>query len=362
MKPNEFRRRADRSLSALTWDEADAGRVMQAISTEEKQVKKVSFTFVLIAAVVLLGMAALAERILFPDFFDKAFGRGVSGQEPYTVEYGAGEGGLAKTEHYPLIERVDVDAETAQALLGGYIFSEGGAVSVDGYTFTLENAVIDQNGAGVLLVKIENPNGHGLRRSWNEYSDDVVPAHVQVSRKSGDYPYMDDQAHVALDSFTDTEMEYVIYTAPLEVLPEDETLSLECSVIRRAGEEYEVSSEMIPVAVSARVPAQEYKADGVRVSLSPLGMMIRYDFVPEREKILERLAVRFDDGSEYTVIGDDVVNTAVHSVEYGSWNEWITFNRLVDPARVTGIALEAQAQDDTGENTYTLNVVLTTQD
>lgn len=362
MKTNEFKQRVDHSLSALKWEEADARRVRNAVNAEEKKRKKGSFTFVLIAAVMLLGMAALAERIFFPDFFDKAFGKGVSGQEACDVEYGAGEGGLVKTVHYPLMERVEVDAEKAQALLGGYILGEGGTLSIDGYTFTLENAVLDQNGVGVLLVKITNPDGHSLKRDWEEYpADRPVPAGAQVKRASGDYPYMDDRAYVAQDSFTDTEMEYVIYTVPMEPLPLMEALSLECYVLKPLGEEWDAQSQTLPIDVPARVPARTYEAEGVRVSLSPLGMRVDYDFMPESEKILQQLVIRYDDGSAYTVIGDGVVNTSVHSAEYGTWSEWIAFNRLADPERIADIVLEARALDS-AEKEYTLNAVLTAKE
>lgn len=65
MKNNEFKELVDRDLSGLVWDERKRRQVLHALSEEEKPVKKVSATFILIAAVVCLSVTALAAGLIF---------------------------------------------------------------------------------------------------------------------------------------------------------------------------------------------------------------------------------------------------------------------------------------------------------
>ncbi len=65
MKNNEFMELVDQNLSGLVWDERKRQKVLHALSEEEKPVKKVSTTFILIAAIVCLSVTALAAGLIF---------------------------------------------------------------------------------------------------------------------------------------------------------------------------------------------------------------------------------------------------------------------------------------------------------
>ena len=65
MKNNEFKELVDQNLSGLVWDERKRQKVLHALSEEEKPVKKVSTTFILIAAIVCLSVTALAAGLIF---------------------------------------------------------------------------------------------------------------------------------------------------------------------------------------------------------------------------------------------------------------------------------------------------------
>ena len=66
MKNNEFQELVDQNLSGLVWDEQKRFRVLQAVSEEEKPMKKkVSMTFVLVAAIICLSVTALAAGLIF---------------------------------------------------------------------------------------------------------------------------------------------------------------------------------------------------------------------------------------------------------------------------------------------------------
>ena len=65
MKNNEFQELVDQNLSGLVWDERKRQRVLHALSEEEKPVKKFSATFILIAAILCISVAALAAGLVF---------------------------------------------------------------------------------------------------------------------------------------------------------------------------------------------------------------------------------------------------------------------------------------------------------
>ena len=70
MKKLEFRELVDQNLSGLVWDEAKRRTVLQAVRKEEKPVKKLSATFILIAAIVCLSVTALAAGLVFSSRVD----------------------------------------------------------------------------------------------------------------------------------------------------------------------------------------------------------------------------------------------------------------------------------------------------
>lgn len=72
MKKNEFPSLVDQNLSALEWDERQRQHVLHAIREEEKPVKKVSASVVLVALVLCITFTALAAGLLFSPRYDVA--------------------------------------------------------------------------------------------------------------------------------------------------------------------------------------------------------------------------------------------------------------------------------------------------
>ena len=65
MKNNEFKELVDWNLSGLEWDERKRLRVLHAIDEEERPVKKISYTFILVAAILCISVTALADGLVF---------------------------------------------------------------------------------------------------------------------------------------------------------------------------------------------------------------------------------------------------------------------------------------------------------
>lgn len=66
MKKHEFQELVDQNLSGLVWDERRQQTVLHAIRQEEKHMKKkVSATFILVAAILCISVTAMAAGLLF---------------------------------------------------------------------------------------------------------------------------------------------------------------------------------------------------------------------------------------------------------------------------------------------------------
>ena len=305
---------------------------------------------IILAAALALTLSITALAAYHNGFFKNVFGTGVEGQDAHDVVLpGKGEG-LDKVEHFPAIERVDVDAEKAEALVGAYVTEIGQSVQLENYTFTLESMVLDENGIGALTVHVENPSGHGIRFDGKGGN---LPFSMDVERGGGESRFMDSREYPAKDSFTDTQADYVIYVTPLEVLPTGEDLSL-CIQLRQPEKEAsDWPTASIPLPIENPVSTRSFAADGVRAEVSPVGMTLRYEIGAGAEKAENAITVRYADGSEYIVLGLDLHNLSVHSVSSDFENHWIAFNRLADTDSITEIVVSGKWIDNNGAvNTY----------
>ena len=72
MKKLDFQELVDRNLSGLSWDEQRRRQVLHALAEEEKPVRKISMTVVLVAVIVCLSVTALAAGLVFARRVDTA--------------------------------------------------------------------------------------------------------------------------------------------------------------------------------------------------------------------------------------------------------------------------------------------------
>ena len=69
-KNHDFKELVDRNLSGLNWNEQNRRKVFSAINEEERPVKKVSTTLILIAAILCISFSALAAGVLFSEKYE----------------------------------------------------------------------------------------------------------------------------------------------------------------------------------------------------------------------------------------------------------------------------------------------------
>ena len=240
----------------------------------------------------------------------------------------------------------DVDEQTAERLLDGYVFDAGLTAESHGYTLTVGQCVMDENGNGIAAITIENPDGVDIADAgYGEvYLSNDAPVFELVESPDGESPW-DVRIVRDVEASTDTKLVGAAYFGPFRgTIGEGLVWSL---VSREDGGQSAVQaanatgeSTYLPAAT---LPAKEFKGeDGSTVELSPIGMVQH----PARtDQHVRDVVIRFTDGTEYTVDRwgvDDPVANSVLSYGYGWENEddgARMFNRLVDVDAVESVVL-----------------------
>ena len=247
-------------------------------------------------------------------------------------------------------ERVPLDGEQAEALLGDYLPETGYVWQIGDYTLTVESWLLDEHtGAGRVYFTLERPGGvEGLEvapedgETWADGSGITLNFCVLNEDGAWDpapYRFYADQSR--------STAEKLCLTAALAEEPgwqAADGLRIQVrDLSRNAGSEKDVSllatlelpgTESLP-AVSALDPATgEEKA-----RLSAIGLCLA---APVDQ--VETVALEYDDGSSY-VVRDEVAG--LQNTEYAlGWTDGegerltLVFNRLVDPARVSAVTVD----------------------
>ena len=307
-------------------------------------------TAVAIAATTAL-VASAAYAAVNVDFAQLAFGpKGNADVEAHTVveqDCINPVTGEPKSWVAPSRTWVDVDEQTVERLLDGYVFDAGLTTAEShGYTLTVGQCVMDENGNGIAAITIENPDGVDISDAgYGEvYLSNDAPVFELVESPDGKSPW-DIRIVRDVEASTDTKLVGAAYFGPFRgTIGEGLVWSL---ASREGGGQSSVQatnaageSTYLPAAT---LPAKEFKdEDGSTVELSPIGMVQH----PARaDQHVREVVIRFTDGTEYTVyrwgVDDPVVNNVL-SYGYGWENEddgARVFNRLVDVDAVESIVL-----------------------
>ena len=306
-------------------------------------------TAVAIAATTAL-VASAAYAAVNVDFTQLAFGpKGNSDVEAHTVveqDCINPVTGEPKSWVAPSRTWADVDEQTAERLLDGYVFDAGLTAESHGYTLTVGQCVMDENGNSIAAITIENPDGVDIADAgYGEvYLSNEAPVFELVESPDGESPW-DVRIVRDVEASTDTKLVGAAYFGPFRgTIGEGLVWSLASregggqSAVQAANATGE--STYLPAAT---LPAKEFKGeDGSTAELSPIGMVQH----PARaDQHVREVVIRFTDGTEYTVDRwgvDDPVANSVLSYGYGWENEddgARMFNRLVDVDAVESVVL-----------------------
>ncbi|MBQ8536028.1 MAG: hypothetical protein IJ461_01285 [Clostridia bacterium] len=169
MKNNEFQELVDRNLSGLVWDERRRFQVLCAVSKEEKPVKKISTTFVLIAAVLCISVTALAAGLVFSPRYEAARVANVAMKEQYGVT-----DDLLSLFHRQVVQHGDGTATVIyEALAGDFPSEQMGdyTVQVKGNAATVTWSNDGKNMVGGLAAEAYGPEQ--LRMLSYSYAESV---------------------------------------------------------------------------------------------------------------------------------------------------------------------------------------------
>lgn len=292
------------------------------------------------ALIAALGAAAYAIGV-HSDFFNNAFGTGVPGQEAKTVELRDKDGNLVTTESYPAVERVAVDEEEAEVMVGAYVTAVGQSAQIGDFTFTVREVTIDENGNGTVAVDVDNPKGHGRKADGNPV-DGQADTWFGYSVEGSGGAMIASHDYAVTEGYSNEHISFVCslnygMSAPAEA--EDIILSFEVY----SGENDRQTADIIIPAAEC-IPAKEFSCDGASAAVSPVGMTLHIEnALSNVEYVPQEMVIHYSDGGKYTVQGENVVNymcsVMLQGEDNGTFNT--TFNRLVDTDAISEITVKA---------------------
>lgn len=315
------------------------GEIMQNKHTKRYGKRGVRTALILAAAVCVLSVAALA--VAHSGFFASVFGDGIPASEAQDVNVYGEDGNVIKTEHYPAFDRAPVDEAEADSLVGDYVSAIGQSVTLNSYTVTVRDCIVDENGIGAVTVDAENADG------VKQAEDGDYPfLSFYFTQGEGDAAlFADDRSYIDEAASTETMLRYVCYFILDGAAKEDVTLhvsawdgvTMDTETVDGETHEfprYEEATITLPAAET--VPASGHFTDGeVSASLSPVGLVLRGWDNESGETVEQTIVLRYADGSEYTVKDEDLVSFAVAFMRDDG--TCFALNRLVDVENVTEI-------------------------
>lgn len=246
--------------------------------------------------------------------------------------------------HYDFVNAVwrTDDTEQAVHIVEDYIYTSGQSVELMGYTYTVEEYMLDDNGMGFVRYSVENPDGiptmndatnggiytGGDSEFWFEPDDNGITIGTAALRTVGGEGN-EANVHTWVDGVVsdDTKLYFTgVFTFVDEV--EGNTVEMGFSVY---DEEWNCTSESILLDVSARMPSVEYgdSTGDVRAKLSPLGVII---YGPDfyGAYTLDQLVINDADGA-YTVRDKEQKTEAWRTATIGpDGAERIIFRSMAD--------------------------------
>ena len=345
-------------------DEVQAGlersyeQIRQQCRKQEEPMKKTyrhALRLLVIAAVITLITVTAAAIVLHTDFLRSAFGTGI---DSYPAEVITEENGNQWIS--PANERVEVDADAAEQIVGDHVISAEQTLEVCGYTITVDSYLVDDNGIGVLTYTVEHPDGvTGFDPYHSNRDSDIFEPKVTM-----DGQWIDCYSYLDQDKVTDVSVTVVMYFCPFEPIKQPRQLEFTVPYLLNAGQEDNASEDyqrsdtlLLPIESTAETMTYIDSETSVAVYLSPLGMMS--DFEPWKQQngldgvrkhpvhqienengelepiettvevIPDRIVLHYADGEEYTVKGEDVLNAMVGTISQDSSIQFDVFNRLV---------------------------------
>jgi len=306
----------------------------------------IAAAFALTLALAGVALAAVLSR---SDFFESVFGNGISGRpEVEVVTKPSGS-----SYERPVIERVEVDVEKADAILGDYIAESGKVMEVNGFTFTIQSYVMDKNGIACLSYTLENPDGLDILHDAGGgvvyyYDEAFFPENMRLvdplfETTSG--KMLDERTYIDNSRSTDTKAALVTYITPFYTASDDDGIVMSIKGSSADGDGNYTLKELdkLIMPAASKVGAQKFTGEEFSVSVSPVGIMITTT-LPNIDGKVRKIIINYADGGEYIVSSDspNVYNASVASQDENGRAIWEAFNRLVDVDNVESVTINGE--------------------
>ena len=270
---------------------------------------------------------------------DDIYGNKISTDKPYIEDYQGNP--IAR----PDMERIALDAQAAEEMVGAYVSTVDGRFTAGNNTFSLCTFMIDEMGMGAFTWTVENPNGIYYKNIGygmvdfgpaSPFSDPVL---THYTGDTGNF--CDTFTFLIKDENNGTKLHLVTYFGTTAGFTAGDILTW-CVK--------DVSVQILPVNF---MPAQKLADEnGMAVYVSYQGLIL--DAQSETEIVPHKMVILFADGRQYTLMDAGIYNQsgAVWRKNGNtSYDELlILFNRLIDPGEITSIVLEYTWRETVEQN------------
>lgn len=248
------------------------------------------------------------------------------------------------------------EASQAQSAVQENLMYSGASVAVDGYTFTVLNYMLDENGCGCIYYSVENPDGvAGLFEQYRPAGPDRTYSGIlnvelgggthAVQLTLADGVRLDGREYLDEANSTDTcwyVFGYFTAADPAAVMEQELLFTVSAHA---EAEEAPLQESILRLPAIAPLPAvcAADPAGGVTVRLSAVGLTVETgteDFIDENRY----LAVEFADGSRYVL--NDAAGGQGQEFGYccgtaGLNDVSYVFRQVIDPAGVQAVYVDS---------------------
>ena len=343
----------------------------ESLKNHKKQRRNIKIIPIAAVLAAILVLSVSAYGFIRSDFYKNAFGTGIEGsQGGLKSEYDA-DGNLIKTYDAPSVERIDVDPELAEALIGDCVANALRTQTLGEYTVKVGEYVFDENGIGMVSAVISHPQGHSkYNGEWYLNTDKAFSDYesfVYAGDKELKFPFLDYKSQVAKRDSTETDFHVIYYVCPMSEeqekadidyvfhVPSALAKDITKDTMNSGGSSYSgdelYDSVTIRLCPDKRVAAEDFVCGDCRISVSPLGAKLplgRIERTGEdgsvwyeaREPV--SFVIKYADGTEYIVNDSEHVSNGVGTLDADNGVVRVAFNRLVDIGNIESISITAQ--------------------
>ena len=246
----------------------------------------------------------------------------------------------------PDMVRENTDADTVARLVGDYLYDVEGTMTAGDYTLTLQSLLMDEQGMGIVICRLENPDGIEYRDVG--YGQITLPVGLNLCMDEDAESFMDAKVYLNAAESSDTCLQLVVYFGSFQSYQVGDPIYV-CLNEIEPNAVWQVM-ELQPLSYA---PTAELSADGHKVTVSALGITVENPV--ERELLINELVLHFIDGTDYVVQSEKLHQmNPLASYWQGDGSDFpavcYVFNRLVDVDALSFVTLEGSCYTaDNGE-------------